>query len=638
MSTLFHTRRFAGVAILAFLLSAIGLVAGGPRIADSAAGNPTDTIIVAFETNADDAAVAALIEANASSEVEAIPALGMKVLRVPPGQDAADVAARFARHPLVRFAEPNDLVYHEVIPDDPYYGQAWHLPKIEAPAAWDGPKANGVLIAICDTGVYGGHPDLAPILRGDLGWNAASNTSDWSPIAGHGTLVAGAAAAATNNSTGVSGVAWGAQVIPVRITNSTDGTAYVSDAVKCIQGSADRGARVINLSYRMAGYSSIDTAGSYARQRGAVTLVAAGNDGIDPNWPDFPNFLAVAATSDLDTRMSWSNYGTYIDIAAPGNSIRTTRSDGAYTWASGTSLASPVAAGVVALIFGANPGLSADGAEAILRQSANDIGTAGEDAFFGSGRVNARGAVELALGGNSTPPPPSDTTPPAVSVTAPANGSSVAGVVTVSVSASDNTAVTGVEFWLDGQLQATITSTPYAIAWDSTTVSDGWHSWTARAFDAAGNTTDASVMVAAANAGSTPDPTPSPEPSPSPTPWPSPTPSPEPTPSPTPSPTPEPAPQPVTETFTGRLGGKNQPANRNHSISTRVDGPMTVVLSWGGKARLQYTIYNASGQAIQGGAVSGQTVTVSALPAGSYTVVVSLVSGQANYTLGVTHY
>ncbi|MBE0611809.1 MAG: S8 family serine peptidase [Dehalococcoidia bacterium] len=700
MSTVFHTRRFAGVAILAFLLSAIGLVAGGPRIADSA-GNPTDTIIVAFETNANEAAVAALIEANASSEVEAIPALGMKVLRVPPGQDAADVAARFARHPLVRFAEPNDLVYHEVIPDDPYYGNAWHLAKIEAPAAWDGPKANGVLIAVCDTGVYGGHPDLAPILRGDLGWNAASNTSDWSPIAGHGTLVAGAAAAATNNTTGVSGVAWGAQVIPVRITNNTDGTAYISDAVKCIQGSADRGARVINLSYRMASYSSIDTAAAYARNRGAVTLVAAGNDGIDPNWPDFPNFLAVAATKWDDAIASFSNSGTYIDIAAPGSSIWTTKVDGGYGVASGTSLASPVAAGVVALIFGANPGLSAAGAEAILRQSADDLGTAGEDAIFGSGRVNARRAVELALGGSSTPPPPPDTTPPAVSLTAPSAGATVAGVVTVAASASDNVGVTKVEFWLDGQLRATDTSSPYAVAWDSATVADGSHNWTGRAFDAAGNAGSASVSFTVLNASqSFSDTTP---PSVSVT-------SPgggstvsgavtvsasasdnvgvtkvefwlegqlKATDTSSPyafawdsttvadgayswtarafdaagnaasasvsftvsnAPAPDPDPQPITDTFTGKLGGRNQPSNRSHGVTVRSDGPMTLVLSWKGKAQLLYTVYNASGQAIQGGAVNGQASTVANLPAGSYTVVVSLVSGQANYTLGVTHY
>ncbi|MBE0609218.1 MAG: S8 family serine peptidase [Dehalococcoidia bacterium] len=700
MSNLFHTRRFAGVAILAFLLSAIGLVAGGPRVADSAPGNPTDTIIVAFETNANEAAIAALIEANASSEVEAIPALGMKVLRVPPGQDAADVAARFARNPLVRFAEPNDLVYHEVIPDDPYYGQAWHLPKIEAPAAWDGPKANGVLVAVCDTGVNGGLPDLAPIVRGDLGWNTASNNNDWSPIAGHGTLVSGALAAATDNGIGVAGVAWGAQIIPVRITNNTTGTAYVSDAAKCIQYAADNGARVINLSYRMASYSSIDTAAAYARNRGAVTLVAAGNDGIDPGWQDFPNFLAVSATISNDTRASFSNFGTYIDIAAPGYNIQTTTWGGGYAGASGTSLASPVAAGVVALIFGANPGLSAVDAEAILRQSADDLGDAGEDAFFGSGRVNARTAVAMA-GGGSAPPPPADTTPPAVSLTAPAAGATVAGVVTVAASASDSVGVTKVEFWLDGQLKATDTSSPYAIAWDSATVADGSHSWTARAFDAAGNAGSASVSFSVLNASqSFSDPTP---PSVSVT-------SPgdgstvastvtvsasasdnvgvtkvefwldgqlKATDTSSPyafaldsttvadgahswtalafdaagnvasasvsftvsnAPAPDPNPQPISETFTGKLGGRNQPSNRSHGVTVRSDGPMTVVLSWKGKAQLPYTVYNASGQAIQGGAVSGQASTVANLPAGSYTVVVSLVNGQASYTLMVTHY
>jgi hypothetical protein len=163
--------------------------------------------------------------------------------------------------------------------------------------------------------------------------------------------------------------------------------------------------------------------------------------------------------------------------------------------------------------------------------------------------------------------------------------------------------VTKVEFWLDGQLKATDTSSPYAIAWDSTTVADGSHSWTALAFDAAGNAATASVSFTVSNA-----------------------------------PAPDPGPQPITETFTGKLGGKNQPSNRSHGVTVNSDGPMTVVLSWNGKAGLQYTVYNANGQAIQGGAVSGQAVTVGGLPAGSYTVVVSLVSGQANYSLKVTHY
>ena len=619
----FARPRALATITLALLLIPLSAVSSGIGIAESAPPAPPATVVVAFQTGASEAAIAALIASHASSEVDAIPALGMKVLRVPPGQDAAAFAQRLARHPLIRTAEPNQLVAPGVIANDPYYGQAWHLPKIEAAAAWDRAKATGVLIAVCDTGVEGSHPDLAPILRADLGWNAVSNSTDWSPIAGHGTLVAGAAAAATNNATGVAGVAWGAQVLPVRISNNADGTAYISDAAKCIQYAADKGARVINLSYRMASYSSIDAAAAYARDRGALTFVAAGNDGVDPAWTDWPNFLAVSATASDDSRATYSNFGTYVDIAAPGNSIQTTKVGATYGTASGTSLASPVAAGVAALIFGANPGLSAAAAESILRQSADDLGTSGEDATYGSGRINARRAVELAQGGGAPP----DATPPTVAITSPGPGATVSGSITVSASASDNTGVARVEFWLDGQLRATDTSVPYAISWDSASASDGTHSWSALAYDAAANSASASVSFTIANA---PAPTPSPSPSPAP--------SPAPSPSPTPSPTPSPSPSPVSETFTGKLGGKNQPTSRTHTFTAAGAGPLTATLTWGGKAKLEYTVYNSAGQPVQTGITSGKSSTLSGLPAGAYTVTVRVLSGQASYTLAITHY
>jgi thermitase len=407
--------------MLAVTLAAIGLVLGvvseamplkGAEAGFAGQTGGSDTIIVKFKSNASEQAIAALNASQAVQHVEAIPALGLRVLRVPGGADAAAVAKKYAQNANVAFAEVNALVPPEVIPNDPNYGLAWHLAKIEAPTAWDSAKAPGVLVGVCDTGVEGSHPDLAPILRADLGWNAADGSNNWSPIVNHGTLVSGAVAAATNNATGVAGVGWGANVIPVRISNLTDGSAYVSDAAKCIQYSADSGARVVNLSYRMAGSSALDTAGAYARQRGAVTLVAAGNDGLAQAWTDFPNFLAIAATTSSDVRASYSNTGAFVDIAAPGSSIYTTRTGATYGPASGTSLASPVAAGVVALIFGASPGLSAAQAESILRQSADDLGAAGEDVEFGVGRVNARKAVALATGGAAPTPTPSATATP----------------------------------------------------------------------------------------------------------------------------------------------------------------------------------------------------------------------------------
>ena len=200
-----------------------------------APSNSTGTILVKFKSNASEQAVAALNASNAVNQVDAIPALGIRVLRVPAGKSAATVVAAYAKHPLVQFAEVNALVKPEAIPNDPSYGSQWHLAKIQAPTAWDSAKATGVLVTVCDTGVEGTHPDLQPVLRADLGWNAVDGSTNWQPIASHGTMVSGSIAAATNNTTGVAGVAWGANIIAVRISNTTDCSAYVSDAVKCIQ-------------------------------------------------------------------------------------------------------------------------------------------------------------------------------------------------------------------------------------------------------------------------------------------------------------------------------------------------------------------------------------------------------------------
>jgi len=136
------------------------------------------------------------------------------------------------------------------------------------------------------------------------------------------------------------------------------------------------------------------------RDRGGLVVMAAGNDGADPGLADNSAIIAVSATTASDTTASWSNYGDYIDVSAPGVSIQTTTNGGGYGSASGTSFASPVAAGVVALIKGANPELSPDEVESILEASAKDILPASDwDPHFGHGRVNAALAVQMALNG-----------------------------------------------------------------------------------------------------------------------------------------------------------------------------------------------------------------------------------------------
>ena len=496
------------------------------------ASNAT-SLLVRFKDGSAEQSIAALNGAHGTKQRKEIAGLHLRELQLPPGASAQKVAAAYRRSSLVAFAEPNELVTPGVIPNDPSYGSAWHLTKLEAAAAWDTSRATNVLTAVCDSGFEATHPDHEPVLRADLGWNTASDNGDWSPVMNHGTLVSGALAAATNNGAGVAGIAWGASIIPVRISNLADGSAYVSDAVECIQYAADRGARVINLSYRMAHSSAIDAAAAYARQRGALTFVAAGNDGAAQAWTDFPNFVSVAATTSMDVRASYSNTGAYVDIAAPGSNIQTTRTGGTYGPASGTSLASPVAAGVAALVFGANPGLSPSQVEAILRQSADDLGSAGEDNEYGAGRVNARRAVQLAGGG--------------------------------------------------------------------------------------------------------PAPTPGPTSSPSPTATPSPSVTTTPPPTATPTSTPTPGPGPRTESFAGKLGGKS-PNSKSHPFSTASSGSVVVTLIWGGKAKLEYTVFDASGASILSASANGGTATASTLPPGAYRIEVRATSGQASYTANVTHH
>jgi thermitase len=610
LSALSGPRWLAAVFVLALaLLVATGGGTTSPTPAH--ATGPTDSILVQFKAPASPQAIAALNASNAVEQVDAIPALGIRVLRVAPGQDPADVAERYNRHPLVEFAEVNANIAPADVPNDPHYGSAWHLPKIDASGAWAETKANGVLIAICDTGVEADHPDLAPVLRGDLGWNTASNNDDWSPIASHGTLVSGAAAAATNNATGVAGVAWGAEIIPVRITNQTNGSALVSDAAKCITYAADNGASAINLSYRMARYSTISNAGDYAKGKGALTFVAAGNDGIDPDWPKLPGFLAVAATTSSDTKASWSNYGDYVDIAAPGASIWTTRANGGYGTASGTSLASPVAAGVAALVFGASPTLGPSEVESILLASADDIGSSYQ---LGAGRVNAAAAVAMAGGGSEPEPestpeptpepapepeptPEPDTTPPTVSITSPDEGATVEGTVWVIVSATDDVGVTKVELYVNGTLHGTKTGTPYDFTWDSTTVADGSHTLTARAFDDAGNVGQATRNVTVANVVED---------------------------------------QPIETVFSGSVGGngRNHAISETHTVNVTVEGPMGVDLSWGGNASLTVTVLDASGEVVMDGSGPASISATS----GTYTFVVTSLDRRANYTLTVSHY
>ena len=443
---------------------------------------------------ADDAIFEKALSRRNAKSVGKIGRTNVHVVDVTPG-DEEDTIARLRADPDVEYAEVDRLIPAAGVTNDPMSGSEWHLTTIGAPLAWTYSTGAGITIAILDTGVDGTHPDLASNMV--PGWNFYDNNSDTHDANGHGTTVAGAAAAATNNSIGVASVAGGAKIMPIRIA---DPNAYAlwSTVAQGITYAADHGARVVNLSYEGASSSStIQQAASYLRSKGGVLFVAAGNTGALDNTAKTDLMMVVAATLSDDTHASWSTYGSFVDISAPGYNIISTAPGGAYWYCWGTSLATPIVAGTAALILSKRPDFTSAQVDAILKSSATDLGTAGADVYFGAGRVNAAAALQQAAGAPSSST--ADTTKPTVAIASPTGGT-VAGTVTISVNATDNVAVSRVELRVNGALIGTDTASPWQFAWNSGSVANGSVSVTATAYDAAGNAaTSAPVALTVSN-------------------------------------------------------------------------------------------------------------------------------------------
>lgn len=425
---------------------------------------------------------------------------GVHILELPSNADEDAVALSLKARPEIEFAELDRLVPpSEITPNDPWYPNEWHLARIAAASAWSTTTGSSdVIIAILDTGVDGAHPELSGKMV--AGWNFYDNNSNSTDVVGHGTIVAGTATAATNNASGVASVSWGCKIMPVRISDP-NGNASYSAAASGLTWAADHGARVANISYVMTTSSTVSAAANYFQSKGGVVTVSAGNYSTFDSSSDNPYVLTVSATNGDDVIYSWSNTGNNIDLAAPGF-VYTTVKGGGTSSASGTSVAAPIVAGVAALVLSANPALTASQVQEILKQSADDKGTPGWDSSYGWGRVNAARAVAVASGGGG-----GDTTAPNVSFTSPASGASVSGIVPVQINASDNVAVVAVTLSVDGVLLGGENTAPYAFSWDTRSLSNGGHTLTATAQDAAQNSRSTSVSVTVANGGDTTAPT-----------------------------------------------------------------------------------------------------------------------------------
>jgi serine protease len=306
----------------------------------------------------------------------------------------------------------------EAFPNDACFKYQWHLRQIGMPEAWKRGNGKGVVVAVIDTGVS----QVADLKDTKFveGYNFLANSSDAADDHGHGTHVAGTIAQATNNRIGVAGVAYGASIMPLKVL-SARGSGSVAGIAQAIRWAADHGAHVINMS--LGGPTAIGTMGSavkYARGKGVVVVAAAGNDGRGRvGYPAaYPGVLAVASTQFDETTTFYSNWGKEIDIAAPGGNTRvdqngdgkpdgvlqhtivpgdTSRTD--YLWFMGTSMASPHAAGVAALVIGTGV-KKPDAVEQILLDTARKPKTkAGAadgriDDHYGAGIIDANAALK----------------------------------------------------------------------------------------------------------------------------------------------------------------------------------------------------------------------------------------------------
>jgi len=427
--------------------------------------------------------------------LEEIPQIKVLVVSVP--ENALQrVKSALMRNPMVDFVEENCLVEPLQMPNDPYYYKQWHLPAIGAPYAWDLSAGSGsVTVAVLDSGVDSSHPDLAGKLLS--GWNFYDNNGDTSDVYGHGTMVAGTAAAIANNQIGVASVAWGCPILPVRVTDTSGYTSY-SLLSEGLVYAADRGAKVAVVSFAIYGGSALSSAAKYFMDKGGLVVAAGGNSGKYEDYADNPYIVSVSAVASGDAIASFSSYGPYIDLSAPGVSIYTTVRGGSYASVSGTSFSAPVVAGVVALMFSVNPSLTPTQVEQILEATAVDLGDPGYDIYYGWGRVDAYAALKIA---SSVSPPPPDTNPPSVKITYPSDGDTVSGTITVKVDASDDSGVSKVELYKNGALFAVDSEAPYEFYWDTTADPDGVYVLAAKAYDLAGNCGESSnVSVNVVNA------------------------------------------------------------------------------------------------------------------------------------------
>lgn len=400
-----------------------------------------DSLLVQFrDTNAANASIGQSI---AGTRIDSqLTTDGWYSVSVPVGTSMQQALAFWQSHPNVAIVTPDFELTTQSIPNDPSFGSLWGLSNngsqggllnadINIEPAWALGTATSIVTAVIDTGVDYTHPDLASNIWSNTdevagngidddgngfvddvrGWDFVNNDSDPMDDNGHGTHVAGTIGAVGNNGIGVTGVAWTASIMPLKFLDQS-GSGSLSDAIKAIQYARVNGAKIINASWGGGGFSSaLQSAISQFITSGGLFVAAAGNEAtnndVTPSYPaNYQGVISVGASTRTDTRASFSNYGTSVDVFAPGQSILSTLPGNRYGSLSGTSMATPQVAGALALLWGQNPTLSATTISQALINSTDNVLRASNSTH---GRINVGAAATSLRASNPTTPP---TTPP----------------------------------------------------------------------------------------------------------------------------------------------------------------------------------------------------------------------------------
>ena len=324
-------------------------------------------LLIKFKPEATDKQILKLHQSIGSKVLKRIEQIRLEKIKLPEGLSDTAAISLYRSADIVASAELHALRYPNVTPDDPLFSEQWSLAGISAPAAWDFTQgSHNVVIAVIDTGIDYLHSDLAdniwintlefsgtPDFDDDgngyiddvYGWDFADNDADPMDVDGHGTHVTGIIAAKGNNGLGITGVAWNAGIMALKVQSDGSDSIGTFDVIEALAYAKNKGAGIVNCSF--GGSTFVQTeydALSGLESAGVLAVCAAGNDGVDtdpggsPNYPsayDLPNIISVAASNQDDSLASFSNFGAAsVDLMAPGTSIKSTIPGGRYTAAS----------------------------------------------------------------------------------------------------------------------------------------------------------------------------------------------------------------------------------------------------------------------------------------------------------------